>query len=152
MTNIYSAPQSELVQNDYSEYSDKDLKRISNSWRHLRLVLIIFCVFSVLPAALFGVLSIAVPTEEYDGFLGLTVLFGIFSGIYLLVSWGTLNLKRWGRITGIAISGLSLLSIPVGTLLGAVALVSYSRLKSFFVPGGKERLQGLLSEWKRRKT
>ncbi len=152
MTDIYSTPKSDLGQIDFSGYSDKELKRISNNWRHLKLVLYLFCIFSALPAVSLAVLLIVVPTDESNNFFGVSVVFGVLTAIYLLATYGTLSLKPWGRYLGIVVFGISLLSFPIGTLFGAIGLVAYSRLKQFFVPNGKEILLGVISEKSRRKT
>ncbi len=152
MTDIYATPKAELEQADFLNYSDKDLKKFSNSWRQLKLVLFIYCVFTFLPTLMFVFFLIALPAEESDGLLIASTLFGIIAAIFISITIGTLKLKPWSRIAGITVSALSLLNIPIGTLLGAVALVSYSRLKQFFVPGGKEKLLALLNERKQRKT
>jgi len=58
------------------------------------------------------------------GFIGVIVFFAllIFSLPGLIAGIGIVNLRPWGRILGIVISALDLLSVPVGTALGVYGL------------------------------
>ena len=65
--------------------------------------------------------AIAIPV------LGITAtVIAIFLGAFavpgLLTGYGLLNYKSWARILGIVLSALSLINIPVGTLLGVYGL------------------------------
>lgn len=41
---------------------------------------------------------------------------------YVAVAWGLWNLKPWARIGAIALAGLSLTSVPIGTIIGGLIL------------------------------
>lgn len=65
--------------------------------------------------------AIAIPVLGITGatlaaFLGIFALPGLFTG------YGLLNFKPWARVLGIVLSALSLINIPVGTLMGAYGL------------------------------
>ncbi len=52
--------------------------------------------------------------------IGIGVL--AIGALYFLVTYGIWNLKKWARISGIMLAILSLLNIPVGTIIGMVIL------------------------------
>jgi len=54
------------------------------------------------------------------GFLGFITL--ILAILELIVGWGVLTLQSWARIVGIILAIISLLSIPIGTIIGLVIL------------------------------
>ncbi len=54
------------------------------------------------------------------GFVGfVTLILAVFE---LIVGWGVLTLQLWARIVGIILAIISLLSIPIGTIIGLVIL------------------------------
>ena len=59
------------------------------------------------------------------GFAGiaLTTILLAFAIPFFVTAWGLFNLKPWARVAGIIMGALSLLWVPLGTLLGAYALV-----------------------------
>lgn len=58
------------------------------------------------------------------GFAGiaLTTMFLVIAIPFFVTAWGLFNLKPWARIAGIVLAALSLINIPIGTLLGAYAM------------------------------
>lgn len=67
-----------------------------------------------------------VPTEFIDfldSFLvalgAIAIIFGIF---YIVVGWGLWTMKSWARIVAIILAVISLLSFPVGTIIGIIVL------------------------------
>jgi hypothetical protein len=59
------------------------------------------------------------------GFAGvaLTGLLLAFAIPFFITAWGLFNFKPWARIAGIILGALSLIHVPLGTLLGVYALV-----------------------------
>jgi hypothetical protein len=59
------------------------------------------------------------------GFAGvaLTAMLVVFAVPFFVTAWGLFNFKPWARIAGIVLGALSLMSVPLGTLLGVYALV-----------------------------
>lgn len=54
---------------------------------------------------------------------------GIFAAIYIIVgvvdlavAYGIWNMKKWARIAGIILAVISLISFPIGTIIGTVIL------------------------------
>jgi len=52
--------------------------------------------------------------------LGFIIL--LLAILELIVGWGVLTLQSWARIVGIILAIISLLSIPIGTIIGLVIL------------------------------
>ena len=52
----------------------------------------------------------------------IAVFVGLLSLPSILGGWGILNYKPWSRVTVMVVSALSLLSFPVGTLIGGYSL------------------------------
>jgi hypothetical protein len=66
------------------------------------------------------------PEEGAPGdVFGVTVIVAllIFFGLAVAAGVGVLKVKRWGRIVAIIHAALSLLYIPIGTVIGALILV-----------------------------
>ena len=108
---------------------------------HVKVLGVIYLAFGALMllAALFlavtlgGVAGIVGATAEPDdaaiaipvlGFAGtaLAGFLGIFSLPSLITGYGLLNFKPWARIVGIVLSAISLINIPIGTIIGVYAL------------------------------
>ncbi|PKP58901.1 MAG: hypothetical protein CVT89_02085 [Candidatus Altiarchaeales archaeon HGW-Altiarchaeales-2] len=56
--------------------------------------------------------------DKPTGILVCAILFAI--GV--VVAYGIWNLKKWARIAGIVLAVISLISIPIGTIIGIVIL------------------------------
>jgi hypothetical protein len=65
--------------------------------------------------------AIAIPVLGIAG-TALAMFLGVFALPGLLTGYGLLNYRPWARILGIVLSALSLINIPVGTLMGAYGL------------------------------
>ncbi len=72
-------------------------------------------------------------------------IFGLSVAIFVLVCYlalgilgaiGVLSGKEWGRVVSLVHEALSLLAIPVGTVIGALAIVYLTRpeARDYFVP------------------
>ena len=101
------------------------------------LILIAIWEFLTAAAALIIVVAIGVfafpDTSDAGGYFGLsvfTVALLAYSGLAVAAGIGLLMAQRWGRIAAIVHAALSLLSIPFGTILGALTLVYLLRSKT----------------------
>ena len=103
----------------------------------LGVLLIIFGAFSLLLAfggsMVLGLLSnMANHSGDADantssfvlGILGMFAgaFFGVIGAVQIITGFGIVTFKSWGRILGIVCCGLSLFSVPIGTILGAYGL------------------------------
>ena len=65
--------------------------------------------------------AIAIPVLGFAG-TALTAFFALFALPSLITGYGILNFKPWARIVGIVLSAISLIFVPVGTIIGAYGL------------------------------
>ncbi len=65
--------------------------------------------------------AIAIPVLGIAGTALAAVLF-VFSLPSLITGYGLFNYKPWARIVGIVLSAISLINIPIGTVIGAYGL------------------------------
>ena len=65
--------------------------------------------------------AIAVPVLGFAG-TALAAFFGIFALPSLVTGYGLLNYRPWARVIGIILSAISLINIPIGTIVGAYGL------------------------------
>ena len=89
--------------------------------------------------AIFGFAAIVDEAERAAVIVGLSVgvvLLFAFIGLAIAGGVGILIGKEWGRIVSIVHAVLTLLNIPVGTVIGVLILVYLSRsdVRDYFVP------------------
>ena len=65
--------------------------------------------------------AIAIPVLGIAG-TALAMFLGVFAVPGLVTGYGLLNFRSWARVLGIVLSALSLINIPIGTLMGAYGL------------------------------
>ena len=65
--------------------------------------------------------AIAIPVLGIAG-TALATFLGIFSLPSLITGYGLIKFKSWARIVGIVLSAISLINIPLGTIVGAYGL------------------------------
>jgi hypothetical protein len=65
--------------------------------------------------------AIAIPVLGLAG-TALAAFFGLFGLPSLIVGYGLINYRPWARVVGIVLSAISLINIPIGTIVGAYAL------------------------------
>ncbi|HEX8162860.1 MAG TPA: hypothetical protein VF538_13400 [Pyrinomonadaceae bacterium] len=59
-----------------------------------------------------------------------SILIAVLSVPNILAGWGLLKRKSWSRVLAIVLGALSLLSIPVGTLLGIYTIWALTKPES----------------------
>jgi len=65
--------------------------------------------------------AIAIPVLGFAG-TALAAFLTLFSLPSLITGYGLLNYKPWARVVGIVLSAISLINIPIGTVVGAYGL------------------------------
>lgn len=65
--------------------------------------------------------AIAIPIIGIAG-TALAMFLGVFSIPGLIAGYGLLQFKPWARIVGIVLSAISLINIPIGTVIGIYGL------------------------------
>jgi hypothetical protein len=65
--------------------------------------------------------AIAIPVLGFAG-TALALFLGVFALPSLVTGYGLINYKPWARIVGIILSAISLINIPIGTIIGAYGL------------------------------
>ena len=65
--------------------------------------------------------AIAIPVLGFAG-TALALFLGLFSLPSLGTGYGLINYRGWARIVGIILSAISLINIPLGTIVGAYGL------------------------------
>jgi hypothetical protein len=102
---------------------------------------IIFGALGVLVGLLFlvgaGIAGVAASTEDAGAGLlagGLGAAIALFIAVLslpsVLAGWGLLRRKSWSRVLAIVLGALSLLSIPIGTILGVYTIWALTRPES----------------------
>lgn len=101
---------------------------------HIKAVGMINIVFGVLGLMAAGIVFIAVAgggllSGDEEAILitsivatSVSSIIAIFSIPEIIVGWGILKMKSWGRLLGIIIAILDLLALPIGTAFGIYAL------------------------------
>ena len=110
------------------------------------LVLIAIWEFLVSAGCLIGIAAISVfafPTVwDIGGVFGLTIAVVALAGVLGVGVAGGVGLllgKEWGRILSIVHSALSLFNIPIGTVIGVLAIIYLVRpdVREYFSPSGR---------------
>ncbi len=113
--------------------------------RHDGLVLIAVWDFLTALWLLIPVVAIAIfafpDTDDAGGYFGLsivTVVLLSLLGLSLAAGIGLLTRKEWGRLLAIVHAALSLIVIPLGTIIGALSLVYLTRseIREYFATAG----------------
>ena len=65
--------------------------------------------------------AIAIPILGFVG-TALAAFLTLFSVPSLITGYGLLKFKPWARVVGIVLSAISLIKIPIGTIIGAYGL------------------------------
>jgi hypothetical protein len=65
--------------------------------------------------------AIAIPVLGFAG-TALAAFFGVFALPSLVTGYGLINYRPWARVVGIALSAISLINIPIGTIVGVYGL------------------------------
>ena len=113
--------------------------------RHDGLVLIAVWDFLTALWLLIPVVAIAIfafpDTDDAGGYFGLSIATMVLLsllGISLAAGIGLLTRKEWGRILAIVHAAMSLIVIPLGTIIGALSLVYLTRseIREYFATDG----------------
>jgi len=114
------------------------------------IILLAVWAFITAFGALIGIISIGVfpiatavsYNMHYSSIFGLSIGVLVLSGFLafaVMTGIGLLKMREWGRILGIVHAALLLILIPVGTVIGVLALLYLTRpdvREAFLSPGG----------------
>lgn len=147
-TNPYSAPQSEVSEPQVGsdQFKDLDFKQFKKLYYRscnvnaLVALLVLGLAFLVLAALMVG----------SKGELPQGVFIGM-AAFYAIAAAGLFKRTSWGRILGIIVCIISLISIPIGTAIGAFGLFAFFGAPQLF---GRDRVThaALKTEFKLRKA
>ncbi|MFT4175933.1 MAG: hypothetical protein QM627_04695 [Luteolibacter sp.] len=147
-TNPYSSPQANPSINfsGSDQFRDLDFKQLKKLYhRSSNINVITFLLSIALIASAFASIMPDIGEEiPRVAFIGMTIF-------YALAVAGLFRRTSWGRILGIVVCIMSLLSIPIGTLIGAFGLFAFFGAPQLF---GTDRVthKELKSEFKLRKA
>ncbi|MGL4400798.1 MAG: hypothetical protein ACRCXD_13080 [Luteolibacter sp.] len=148
LQNPYSPPQviDSLAPIGNLQFGDLDDKALNKLYYRSCNVTGIAVLLSFGVVVMAGV--VAMPEADLDGlpkwvFIGLALF-------YVIAIIGLLKRSSWGRIMGILVCILSLISIPLGTIIGVVGLFAFIKAPNLF---GRGRVlhKDLKAEFKLRK-
>ncbi len=124
--NLYAAPSAELRDPD-ADLGDEARATRQRLIRHevlLKSLSLLFYLIGALALLALGLwASLGIAARRLDGWLLVAMaIFAAMAALYLTLGWGYQKLRPWVRIPGAVVAGLTLLSIPVGTLIGGYML------------------------------
>ena len=129
--NPYQAPETdqevnELENGDFSHLNFKQLKKLFNRSQNVTAItgLIVIGAISLL---VLGIISLG-ETGEFATAMALIFI----SLLYILTAVGLTKRNSWGRKLGIGICTLSLINIPLGTLIGLAGLFAFFKAPELF--------------------
>ncbi len=129
--NPYTAPKAAVVAADLPEegldrLDDKALKKLYYRSCNVTGLAVLLSLGVVV---ILGVLSLAGPRVEGDILFLMVIL-----AFYCITATGLFIRSSWGRILGIIVCSLSLISIPIGTLIGLMGLFAFFGAPQLFGP------------------
>jgi len=107
----------------------KRLRNASHSIRSLGalwMIGVLVCLFAVVA----GVSRNSKPFGAFEA--GIFTVFAALGSVAIYGAWAR---PAWGRGVGMVLCILNLASLPIGTIIGILGLIAYSRGKPLFGPG-----------------
>ncbi|MEM0896914.1 MAG: hypothetical protein AAGJ79_08500 [Verrucomicrobiota bacterium] len=146
-TNPYEAPQSDVAAPIPETYQFKDL-----DFKQLKKLYYRSCnVNGITGLLVLGLIFIVIASFMPDIVAeGLQLVFIGLAVFYAVTIFGLFKRTSWGRILGIIVCIISLINIPIGTLIGVLGLFAFFGAPELF---GPDRVlhKDLKSEFKLRK-
>ena len=146
--NPYQTPQtnSTATHSQNNEFSHLDFAKIKKLYHRSSNVGAITALLAIGSVAL---TALAITSVDYDA-IG-KVIFIALAVFYAVAVVGLYKRTSWGRILGIITSILSLINIPIGTIIGIAGLFAFFKSPELF---GQNRLthKDLKKEFKLRKN
>ena len=129
--NPYQAPDAEvdaatIKDGDFSHLNFKQLKKLYARSQNITAItglIVIAAIFFVVASFINDVDEVAV-----------TVIMLLIAVLYIVTAVGLIKRNQWGRRLGIGICCLSLLNIPIGTLIGLAGLFAFFKAPELFGP------------------
>jgi len=150
--NVYAPPRANLETQEGPpelwQIEFKRLKRLYNASHTIRALGFLYAL------GIFGLVSaIALSSGTYarSGYAaGLAAMLFLFGGLSLLGVVSSFTRPRWGRWLGVVLCVLTLLSIPVGTVIGIFGLIAYAQGGRLF-GAGRLKHKDVVDVYKQRK-
>lgn len=145
--NVYAPPETDIRQGSGADGGDAALRRMStkevkalfNHSSTIRALIFLWCLGLAIMAVAIPVLLFVGASGGNDA--GVTLIMGV---IFLLLGafqfacvYGCWNRLPWGRTVGIIICAFTLLSFPIGTIIGIFGILAFSNGQRLF---GEDRL------------
>jgi len=146
--NPYSAPQSEVFEPQVGsdQFKDLDFKQFKKLYyRSCNVNAITFLLVLGLAA-----LVLAAWFVDPDGDVPKGVFIGL-AAFYASAAFGLFKRTSWGRVSGIIVCIISLISVPIGTAIGAFGLFAFFGAPQLFGPN-RVTHASLKTEFKLRKA
>ena len=132
INNPYQAPRAEVADKDLPErlasYTPAQIKKLYYRSCNINAIALLVAI---------GVVAMLIMLFIGDDPVGLKAIFVALLALYSVSFVGVVRRTSWGRIAGIVVCVISLINIPLGTLIGIMGLFAFSRAKELF---GPERL------------
>jgi len=146
----YSAPETEIyaipdVPDKLKDLNFSQLKKLYHRSSNVGAI----AGLMVLGLVLMTSLS-AIPHDQ-EGLSYMRYVFIGVSVLYAITVFGLIKRTGWGRILGIIICALSLLNIPIGTIIGIAGLFAFIKAPELFGPNRITHKE-LKAEFKRQKA
>jgi len=137
--NVFAPPRSDVEVKEGPEalwaLTWKEIRKLYYASVNVRAIGVLYGLGAVGVIAGGGVLMSS-PSGTRNPFLpGLATLFVVLGIVYVAACVSSYTRPTWGRWLGIVLSVLSLLSFPIGTLIGIWMLVAYIQGGRLFGPG-----------------
>ena len=127
--NPYEAPKAEVGDKDLSgrfvNYTPAQVKKLYYRSCNINAIALIVA---------FGIVALATVLLIGDEPVVLKVIFVALVVLYSVTFVGLLKRTSWGRICGIVVCVISLINIPLGTLIGVMGLFAFVKAKELFGP------------------
>jgi hypothetical protein len=127
--NPYEAPEAENIiasvdSGDFSHLNFKQLKKLYNRSHN---------VSSIAGLIILGaIIFVGISVVSFDKEPSLAAMYIGIAVVYVIASIGLIQRTSWGRVMGIIICCLMLLSIPIGTLIGLAGLFAFFKSPELF--------------------
>jgi len=138
-----SAHADEAGRRAFVELDTKELKRLRDASLNIRVLGGLW----ILGTTVYLVLGATTTTRASDVPLAGVLAVG---AVMAVAAVGALFRPVWGRPVGMVMCGVSLLGSPIGTLIGILGMIAFSRGVKLFGPN-RWRHGAIIAEWKQRK-
>ncbi|MBK1881640.1 hypothetical protein JIN85_04400 [Luteolibacter pohnpeiensis] len=148
--NPYAAPQvvddaAFSANPNFADLDDKALKKLYHRSSNVNFIAGLIMLAIVFLVAIIPTLS---NSGGYEWWM--TAIFCVVLVLYVVTAVGLVKRTNWGRTLGIIVSALSLINIPIGTIIGIAGLAAFISSPNLF-GAGRVTHRELKAEFKERK-